>query len=284
MMTSPGTLMKAWGMHPKKQLGQNFLADPSTAKMIIARAGVAAADCVLEIGPGLGALTVPLGKAARRVWAVEKDAQLLEVLQAELAVNHLTNVTVVNRDILRFDIPALSREAGATLVVFGNLPYNISSQVLVQLIGARSCVSRCYLMFQKELSERLSAPPGSRDYGRLSVMLQYCAAVSPLATIRANLFYPKPKIDSEIIEIDFTRPPGFSVRDEAFLFQVIKAAFSKRRKTLKNSLTKSFLQIEPDRIDAGLEAAAIDPVRRAETLSVAEFVQLTNRLDENRGE
>jgi 16S rRNA (adenine1518-N6/adenine1519-N6)-dimethyltransferase len=265
-------------MHPKKQLGQNFLADPSTAKMIIARAGVATTDCVLEIGPGLGALTVPLAMAADRVWAVEKDTQLLAVLKAELTVNRLANVTVVNRDILRFDITALAREAGAPLVVFGNLPYNISSQVLVQLIGARACVSRCYLMFQRELSERLTAPPGSRDYGRLSVMLQYCATVGPLATVRANLFYPKPKIDSEIIEIDFTRPPGFSVQDEAFLFQVVKAAFSKRRKTLKNALTKSFLQMDAGSIDAGLEAAVIDPVRRAETLSVSEFVRLAECL------
>ncbi|MDX9785920.1 MAG: 16S rRNA (adenine(1518)-N(6)/adenine(1519)-N(6))-dimethyltransferase RsmA [Desulfobacterales bacterium] len=277
-MSSPGTLLKAQGLHPKKQMGQNFLSDPSTAKMIIARSGITPEAVILEIGAGLGALTIPLGKISSRVYAIEKDTQLLEILKSELALNRIDHVELLNRDILKVDIPAIALSTGRPLVVFGNLPYNISSQVLVQLITARKHLTRCFLMFQKELAQRLVALPGNRDYGRLSVMLQYCAAIRPLATINANLFYPKPKIDSEIIEIDFTRAPGFSVQDEAFLFLVIKAAFSKRRKTLKNSMSKSVLKMDTNLLIQGLETAAIDPVRRAETLSVEEFVRLADCL------
>lgn len=277
-MSSPSTLMKAWDLRPKKQLGQNFLSDPSTARMIVSRAGISPEDIALEIGAGLGAITVPLGQTAARVYAVEKDAQLIEMLKTELTLYQVRNVTVLNQNILKVDIPAIAGQAGRPLVVFGNLPYNISSQVMVQLISARHCLSRCFLMFQKELAERLTASPGTKDYGRLTAMLQYCAAVKPLATVKAALFYPKPKIDSEVIEIDFTRGPGFSVADETFFFLVIKAAFSKRRKTLKNSLSESVLQMETETISKGLDNAAIDPTRRAETLSPKEFVSLGNCL------
>jgi 16S rRNA (adenine1518-N6/adenine1519-N6)-dimethyltransferase len=279
-MTSPATLMKARDLHPKKQLGQNFLSDPSTAKMIISRAGVSSEDIALEIGAGLGAITVPLGQTVAGVYAVEKDTQLIEMLKTELALYKIQNVTVLNQNILKVDIPAIARQAGRPLIVFGNLPYNISSQVMVQLISMRRCLSRCFLMFQKELAERLAASPGTKDYGRLSAMLQYCATVKPLATVNAALFYPKPKIDSEVIEIDFTRGPDFSVPDEAFFFLVIKAAFSKRRKTLKNALSKSVLQMETEMVSKGLNDAAIDPTRRAETLSAEEFVRLGNCLYE----
>ena len=277
-MTSPATLMKARELFPKKQLGQNFLSDPSTAKMIISRAGVSSEDIALEIGAGLGAITVPLGQTVAGVYAVEKDTQLIEMLNTELALFQIQNVTVLNQNILKVDIPGIARQAGRPLVVFGNLPYNISSQIMVRLIAERHCLTRCFLMFQKELAERLTAPPGTRDYGRLSAMLQYCATVKPLATVNAALFYPKPKIDSDVIEIDFTRGPNLSVRDETFLFLVIKAAFSKRRKTLKNSLSKSVLQMETEIINEGLNHAAIDPTRRAETLSPEEFVRLGNCL------
>lgn len=277
-MTYPATLMTAWDLHPKKQLGQNFLSDPSTAKMIISRSGISTADIVLEIGAGLGAITVPLGQAVSKVYAIEKDPQLIAMLQAELLLYQVDNVIILNQNILKVDISAISREVEQPIVVFGNLPYNISSQILVGLISSRHCITRCILMFQKELAERLTASPGTKDYGRLTVMLQYCATVKHLASIQANLFYPKPKIDSEVVEIDFTKGEKYSVSDEAFLFLVIKAAFSKRRKTLRNSLSKSVLEMETELIEKGLQDAAIDANRRAETLSVEEFVKLGNCL------
>jgi len=277
-MTSPKTLMHAWELFPKKQLGQNFLSDPNTARTIVARGNVGPDDVVFEIGAGLGALTVPLCAAARKVFAVEKDDRLIRLLETELALYHADNVTLLNRNILSVDIPAIALQEAAKLVVFGNLPYNISSQILVKLIESRRHVSRCILMFQKELARRFMAGPGTRDYGRISVMLQYCSEIRHLATVPAHLFYPKPKIDSEVIEIDFSKPSPHEADDEPFLFRVIKAAFSKRRKTLKNALSTSELGLGTAPVSRALEAAGIDPVRRAETLNVEEFVALATAL------
>lgn len=274
--------MHAWGLFPKKRLGQNFLSDPGTARMIVTRGDVGPDDVVLEIGAGLGALTVPLSAAAKKVFAVEKDDRLVRLLETELALYHAKNVSILNRNILSVDVPAVARQEDARLVVFGNLPYNISSQILVKLIESRRHVSRCILMFQKELAQRLMAGPGTKDYGRISVMLQYCSEVRHLATVQAHLFYPKPKIDSEVIEIDFSKPSAHEADDEAFLFRVIKAAFSKRRKTLKNSLSTSELGMEAAPVSRALEAAGIDPVRRAETLTVEEFVALSRALGDQK--
>lgn len=279
-MTSPKTLLKAWDLFPKKQLGQNFLADPGTARMIVSRGQVTFDDVVFEIGAGLGALTVPLSTAAKQVLAVEKDHRLIKLLEAELAFYKAKNVTLLHQDILSLDIPAIADQSGAQLLVFGNLPYNISSQVLIKLINSRQYLSRCILMFQKELAERLTAKAGVKTYGRLSVMLQYCSKIRSMTTVPAKLFYPKPKIDSEVIEIDFSMSPPLAATDETFLFQVVKAAFSKRRKTLKNALSTSELGMGTEPVSRALVAAGIDPIRRAETLNVEEFVRLGNALHE----
>lgn len=277
-MTSPRTLMHAWELFPKKQLGQNFLSDPGTARMIVSRGAVGPDDVVFEIGAGLGALTVPLSQAARKVFCVEKDERLISLLETELALYKAENVTLIHRDILTVNIPEIASSENDRLLVFGNLPYNISSQVLVQLIESRRHVSRCIFMFQKELAQRLMAGPGTKDYGRISVMLQYCSEIRHLATVPAHLFYPVPKIDSEVIEIDFSKPSPRKADDEAFLFKVIKAAFSKRRKTLKNALSTSELGMGTAPVSRALENAGIDPVRRAETLNTEEFVTLAKTL------
>lgn len=282
-MTSPRSLLKAWGVYPKKQLGQNFLADPGTARMIVEKGRVAPAHVIFEIGAGLGALTVPLAKAAKKVYAVEKDAQLIRLLETELKYSGAENVSVLARDILSVDIQQISNEEGSNLIVFGNLPYNISSQILVKLIANRDCISRCILMFQKELADRLISPPGRKAYGRISVMLQYCAGMRALATVHARLFFPKPKVDSEIIEINFSKPPRHYVKNESFFFSVVKAAFSKRRKTLKNSLSTSELGMTAVHVLQALTAADIDPRRRAETLTVAEFAAMGNALYDLQG-
>ncbi len=279
-MTSPKTLLKAWELFPKKQLGQNFLADPSTARMIVSRGGVLPEDVIFEIGAGLGALTIPLSAAAKRVYAVEKDDRLVRLLETELVLHKAKNVTLLHQNVLAVDIPAMAAGEKTRLLAFGNLPYNISSQILIKLIENRKHLSRCILMFQKELADRLTAKAGKKAYGRLSVMLRYCAEIRPLATVKANLFYPKPKIDSEIIEIDFSRPSPHKAENEPFFFSVIKAAFSKRRKTLKNALTSSELGMSQEQVSLALAAAGIDPVRRAETLNVEEFVGLGNALGE----
>lgn len=281
-MTSPGILLASLKLRPKKQLGQNFLSDPSTAEMIVARARILPEDVILEIGAGLGALTVPAARIARQVYAVDTDRHLTEILKAELLAKHILNVTVTEQNILTADISAYSREAGQPLTVMGNLPYNISSQILVRLIFFRSSVTRAILMFQKELAQRLLARPGCKDYGRLTVMLRYCSDIRPVAAVKASVFFPRPQVDSEVLEITFKPVPDHPADNEEFLFKVIKAAFGQRRKTLRNALSGSELRIDSETAEQGLKKAGIDPARRAETLDVAEFVRLSHFLGENR--
>jgi 16S rRNA (adenine1518-N6/adenine1519-N6)-dimethyltransferase len=281
-MTSPRALLTAWNIQAKKQLGQNFLNDPNVARAIVNKASIGDDDVVLEIGPGLGAITVPAAIAARRVIAADKDGRIIGLLRTELLAAGIDNVDVREADILRVDLASVSREAGRPLVVLGNLPYNISSQVLVQLIHARSGVDRAVLMLQKEMAQRICAGPGSKDYGRLSVMLGYCADTKVLMQVRAPLFFPAPKVDSTVVGIRFTDPPPHPAEDETLLFRVVKAAFGKRRKTLRNALSQSDLNIEPPTCERLLAAARIDPMRRAESLSVAGFVRLSNIIGDHR--
>ena len=273
-MTSPKALLRAWNLRPKKKWGQHFLIDPSTADMIAKHSQVSQTDTVIEIGAGLGALTIPVARMAKRVYAVEKDSRLIQLLKPELLAHKLTNVDIIEKNILDVDLRMLVGKSGLPMVVIGNLPYNISSQVLVKLIENRHCVNRAILMFQKELARRITASPGNKDYGRLTVMLSYCAEIKSIATVKASLFYPAPKIDSEVVEINFDVKRQYPPHDENMLFQVIKAAFGNRRKTLKNALASSRLRIEPLKAKQALMAAGIDPGRRAETLDVAEFVAL----------
>lgn len=277
-MTSPRHLLAAADLHAKKQLGQHFLREPNTAARIAELSGVGPGSVVLEIGAGLGALTLQLATRCAMVYAVEKDTDLIQLLRVELLARNLTNVEIIPADILKVDLAALARRAGQRLIVAGNLPYNISSQIIIQLIGARASLQRAVVMLQKELAVRLPAPPGARDYGRLSVMLQYVAAVRALMDIGAHQFFPAPKIDSSVIEISFHATPPRPAQDEALLFKTIKAAFGKRRKTLKNALHNSDLGLSDTDAAMVLADAAIDPRRRAETLGVAEFVQLSNIL------
>ncbi len=276
IMTSPGILLASKSLYPKKQLGQNFLKDPSTGRMIVDRSKLSPEDIVFEIGSGLGALTLPAARQVKRVYAVEKDPQVAEVLQAELANNDIHNVILINKDILTVDINEISETENRKIVVLGNLPYNISSQILIALLNAKQSIDRASLMFQKEVARRLAAGPGSKDYGRLSVMLQYSADVKKLATVGAHLFLPKPKVASEVIEIRFKKKIDQPVVDETLLSTVVKAAFSTRRKTLKNALANISTGNDAASIKKILAQAEIDSGRRAETLAVSEFVALTN--------
>ncbi len=262
--------------HPKKQMGQNFLADPKTARRILGRANLLPEDVVLEIGAGLGALTLPASRAVKRLYAVEKDGQVAGLLADKLQANAVYNVVLENKDIFDVDIEGIARQEGKKLIVLGNLPYHISSSVVVHLMAMRHCISRAVLMFQKEVAQRLSAVPGSRAYGRLSVMLQYCATVKKLVSVDARFFSPKPKVDSQVIEAVFKERMEHPAADEALLSRVVQAAFSTRRKTLKNALSGSEIRTQASTAVDILNRVGIDPSRRAETLSVSEFVALTN--------
>jgi 16S rRNA (adenine1518-N6/adenine1519-N6)-dimethyltransferase len=210
------------------------------------------------------------------VVAVEKDPEMVKVLKSELAARGVGNVVLINQDILTVDIFEMGLQAGRKFVVIGNLPYNISSQIIIALIRDRQSVDRAVLMFQKEVAQRLAVGPGSKDYGRLSVMLQYCAIVKKVATVGPHLFLPRPKVASEVIEICFKDTIGYPAVDEKLLSTVVKAAFSTRRKTLKNALMNMAANIDGDTVIRALGESSIDPSRRAETLSVEEFVRLSN--------
>ena len=262
-------------------MGQHFLENPATSEMLVNRCRVKPEDVVLEIGAGLGALTVPVARIAKKVYAVEKDHKIISLLKTELTLNSLFNVILIEKDILKVNIEEFAEEANPKILVLGNLPYNISSQVLVKLIKSRNAVSRAILMFQKELAQRTTAKPGCKEYGRLTVMLNYCAKIKKVADIKASQFFPRPKVDSEVLEITFKDNLKYS-DDEEFLYRVIKAAFGQRRKNLKNALAGSELHIAAETSRHVLENAGIDPTRRAETLSVEEFVRLSNRLKVDR--
>ncbi|MBW1693054.1 MAG: ribosomal RNA small subunit methyltransferase A [Deltaproteobacteria bacterium] len=277
-MTSPRALLSAHNIRPKKHFGQNFLADPNIAGMIVERSEILPDDVVLEIGAGLGALTIPVALKARKVFAIEKDRHIIGILRVEMIANRLSNVEIIEKDFLKLDLKAMLKTNGQKIIAMGNLPYNISSQVLVRLVSFRKMVSRAVLMFQKEMAQRITASPGCKAYGRLTVMMKYCSDIKKIADINASSFYPKPKVDSEVLEIRFKRKPEYLADDETFLYRVVKAAFGNRRKTLKNALFASNLGIEANHAKVVLERSEIDPMRRAETLDIEEFVRLSNNI------
>jgi 16S rRNA (adenine1518-N6/adenine1519-N6)-dimethyltransferase len=259
-------------------LGQNFLKEPNICRQIVSLARIDESETVLEIGAGLGAMTVELASKARQVIAIEKDRQLVPLLRAELLAYRAQNVELLQQDIMSLQWEPLARPLDKPLVVMGNLPYNISSQIVVMLIRERQWVDRAVLMFQKELAERLAAGPGSKIYGRLSVMLQYCADLSQLRTVEARMFYPVPKVDSVVLGIQFKKRIEPKANDETLMARVVQAAFGQRRKTLRNALSAGLLPLDSAAAEAVLNASNIDPRRRAETLSVEEFVELTNQV------
>ncbi len=273
-MSSPRNLLNAWNLRARKRWGQNFLIHPDQGLNIIQKAGISSEDVVLEIGPGLGALTIPLARQAKQVVAVELDPKLIPLLKTECRVNSLENVEVIAADILELNLHKISDSYHQILTVMGNLPYNISSQIILHLIRSRKSISNATVMLQKEMAQRLYTPPGSKKYGRLSAMLQYAAKVERLAVLQADHFFPKPKIDSEVIRIRFINQWDLETSAEQFLFRIIKAAFANRRKTLKNSLSAGGLVLTAKAAHDALVDAGIDPIRRAETLSVEEFIAL----------
>ena len=272
-MTHPGQLLKQANLYAGKELGQNFLSDPGVSRMIVEKTGINQKSRVLEIGPGLGALTLPIAKATPHVTAVEKDSRLISLLEQELDHEHLDHVVIINKDILKTDIKELAQ--GEKLVVIGNLPYNISSQIMIHLIENRRHVDRAYLMFQKELAKRIMADPGGREYSRLSAVVQYASQPRHFFDVGPTSFFPRPEVDSTILEFVFFQDLDLDSVQEQMLFKVIKAAFSKRRKTLKNSLSGTDLGLDKTQITSVLESAGVDGQRRAETLTVQEFIAIT---------
>ncbi len=257
-------------IHAKKSLGQNFLKDPHYLTRIVEAAAVASEDRVLEIGPGQGDLTRLLAARAGAVLAVELDDRLIERLRTEFAGQR--NVVIEHADALEYPFESLE---GIWKVV-ANLPYYISTPIIQRLLRFRRTFSSFTLMLQKEVAGRIASAPGGKEYGYLSVLVQFYAQPRLEFLVPPEAFTPRPEVDSTVITLVMRDTPAASVKDEQFFFRVVKAAFSQRRKTLRNSLRR--LGLPKEKLDQVLPATGIDLGRRAETLSVQEFANLADNL------
>ena len=271
-------LNRGFGFRPSKRLGQHFLKDPAVILEIIRRAGFDASDHVLEIGAGLGALTLPLAGAVRKITAVEKDARLTRLLADKISREGIDNVILINEDILKFDFNRLQRRPGEKIQVIGNLPYNISSPFLEALINNRTLVSRAVLMFQVELARRLVSPPGHKAYGAITVLIRYHARISPLLEVAGTAFRPTPKVGSMVLELDFNLPHPKRAEDETLFTTVVRSAFAHRRKKILNSFRGSPLPYTDEALITALNRCAVDPGKRAEELDIDDFLCLSAAL------
>lgn len=263
-------ILRTFGIHATKRLGQNFLVDEGVVDGIVAAAGVRPGDAVLEIGPGIGTLTQGLAEAGAQVVAVELDERLVAVLGQTLA--GYDNVRIIHGDILKTDI---SREmATEPYKVVANLPYYITTPILMQLLEQRLPITTLVTMVQKEVAERMVAAPGGKDYGALSVAVQYYTAPEIVFSVPPRSFIPAPAVESAVIRCAVRSAPPVAVSDEKVFFRVVKAAFGQRRKTLANALKAA--GIPAPEVVGTLAAAGVDGGRRGETLSLVEFAAVAN--------
>ncbi len=288
-LTSPPQvrrLLARHGLRPRKRMGQNFLIDRNVLQHIVAASEVEPGTDVLEIGAGLGVVTQALAAAGARVVSVEADHCLKPVLDE--TVGSASGVELVFEDFLRIDLPSfLQSRGGGKWTVVGNLPYYITTPIILKIIDSRHLITRAVVMVQREVAERLTAVPGTSEYGTIGLLTNYYFAIESSARVSRNVFFPVPEVDSELLVLTPRKRSEIEVADEPLLFRVIRAAFGKRRKTLLNSLsTSAELGWDKDTAARTLSACGIDPSRRGETLTPAEFASIANtfhaaNLDEN---
>lgn len=268
----------------QKKFGQNFLIDGHVLDKIIAAADITKEDMVLEIGPGIGTMTQRLAETAGRVLAVEIDRMLIPILQETLA--EFENVEILNEDILKVDIRALVEEknGGRPVKVVANLPYYITTPIIMGLLEQRVPVTDITVMVQKEVAMRMQAQPGGKDYGALSLAVQYYCEPYLAANVPPNCFLPRPKVGSAVIRLTVHETPPVSVRDERLMFRIIRASFNQRRKTLVNGLSNSpELDIPKEEAAEALRRMGLSENVRGEALSLAQFAQLADLLDGGAG-
>ena len=267
-------ILKAFGLHMSKKLGQNFLIDAGIVQGIVDAAQIHLGDHVLEIGPGIGTLTQGLAEAGADVTAVELDKKLPAVLAETLKA--YDRVRIVPGDILKVDIPALMGQEPFKVVA--NLPYYITTPILMTLLERRLPITMMVTMVQKEVAERMTARPGSRSYGALSVAVQYYTEPEIVLNVPPRSFIPAPEVDSVVIACRVRSVPAVKVSEEKMFFRVVRAAFGQRRKTLANALRGGGFPKE--QVRAAMERAQMDPQRRGETLSLEEFGRLADAFAE----
>ena len=265
----------------QKKFGQNFLIDTHVLEKIISAAGITKNDCVLEIGPGIGTMTQYLAENAGHVVAVEIDRNLIPILKETLA--DYDNVTVINEDILRVDIKALAEEynGGKPIKVVANLPYYITTPIIMGLFESGVPIDNITVMVQKEVADRMKEGPGSKDYGALSLAVQYYAEPEIVANVPPNCFIPRPNVGSAVIRLTRHKEMPVEVKDPALMFKIIRASFNQRRKTLQNGLGNApELPYTKEQIAAAIAEMGLTPTIRGEALSLAQFAQLSDILGE----
>lgn len=263
----------------QKKFGQNFLIDEHVLDKIISAAGIGSDDFVVEIGPGIGTMTQYLAYAARGVAAVEIDKALIPILQDTLSL--YDNVTVINEDVLKVDLKKLADEMndGKPVKVVANLPYYITTPIIMGLFESHVPVESITVMVQKEVADRMQADPGNKNYGALSLAVQYYAEPYIVANVPPNCFMPRPNVGSAVIRLDVHKDPVVKVKDESLMFGIIRASFNQRRKTLQNSISHDpKLGIDKDMVATVLEEMGLSATVRGEALSLAQFAEFTDRV------
>ncbi|MDH6365676.1 16S rRNA (adenine1518-N6/adenine1519-N6)-dimethyltransferase [Enterococcus sp. PF1-24] len=277
-------ILEEHGFSFKKSLGQNFLTDPNILRKIVEAADLSADVNVIEVGPGIGALTEHLAQAASEVLALEIDDRLIPVLADTLAP--YDNVQVIHQDILKANLKEVVTEfqAEKPIKVVANLPYYITTPIMMYFLESDVVIDEMVVMMQKEVADRISAVPGTKAYGSLSIAVQYYMEASIAFIVPKTVFVPQPNVDSAILKLTRRPQPAVSVTNEKEFFKLIKAAFQQRRKTLWNNLQHSYGKDEATKswLAASLEVAGIDPQRRGETLSLQEFADLSNQMEASR--
>lgn len=281
-LITPQHYFRSRAAKPRKRFGQHFLTQTSTAERMVQNAQLQASDVVVEIGPGLGALTQFIAPCVRRLHLIELDRDLAAYLETRSFPPHC-QVRIHQQDVMTFDFRSLSRSEGQRLVIMGNLPYSISSPLFFRLLESASSIRKAVFMIQKEVGERLTAQPGTKDYGVLSVLLKTYTHVSPLFIVGPGQFYPPPKVDSIVVCLDFLEKPILDAFSFDFLRKMVNKAFQQRRKTLYNSL-RSLVGKQTGSLDEAFTVSGIDPKRRPETLSFEEFVQIGKALQQSKVE
>ena len=268
----------------QKRFGQNFLIDTHVLEKIIASAEITKDDFVLEIGPGIGTMTQYLAEAAREVAAVEIDNTLIPILKDTL--KDWDNVTVINDDILKVDIRklALEKNKGCPIKVVANLPYYITTPIIMGLFENQVPIDSITIMVQKEVADRMQVGPGTKDYGALSLAVQYYARPEIVANVPPNCFMPRPKVGSAVIRLERYEKPPVQVKDEKLMFRLIRASFNQRRKTLVNGLKNSQeLSFDKETIEKAILVCGLPLTIRGEALTLEQFAQLANMFSEKQG-
>ncbi|HCW05245.1 MAG TPA: 16S rRNA (adenine(1518)-N(6)/adenine(1519)-N(6))-dimethyltransferase [Clostridium sp.] len=266
-------IVKKYGFKFTKSLGQNFLIDDSVVTDIVEGAQVGKEDFVIEIGPGVGTLTRELLKKAKAVCAIELDKSLISILQQEL--KDFDNFQLINEDALKVNFNEIIGEEKSVKLV-ANLPYYVTTPIIIILLTGRYPFNSLTIMIQKEVAERMNASPGGKDYGSLSLLVQYYCRTEIIRKVSPVSFIPRPKVDSIVIKLEKLDSPRVEVEDEKLFFSIIRDAFNMRRKTLSNALKN--VGLSKENLNKAFEEAGIDPRRRGETLSIEEFAKLSDKI------